>query len=184
LNAFLAGILRNQKGMAEKELGVGNEMAINIQIAHHSVIFQPHERKMWVAATPSQLGAYQCYDLKHIFQNPSPPRERGSVSAIEKHIPADPFLFSEQFKAFQTFRSLTETIQQASRDRQSLDASIIREYQRLNPHHYLTYLSLGEYFRALGKCQRAINYFEKGLQLPIPWADERIALEKGLKECK
>lgn len=39
-----ASILRNQKGLDNIDLGMGNEMAINQLIAHHSVIFLPEKQ--------------------------------------------------------------------------------------------------------------------------------------------
>ena len=47
-----ASILRNRKGVGGAELGLANEMAINQFIAHHSVIFQPEKKLMWVSTSP------------------------------------------------------------------------------------------------------------------------------------
>ncbi|TNF23890.1 MAG: hypothetical protein EP314_08645, partial [Bacteroidetes bacterium] len=42
-------ILRNQKGLDDAELGMGNPKAINQLLAHHGVVFQPEKRLMWVS---------------------------------------------------------------------------------------------------------------------------------------
>lgn len=57
-----ASILRNHKGLQNADLGLANEMAINQFIAHHSVIFQPEKRLMWVSTSPWQCGKYVAYD--------------------------------------------------------------------------------------------------------------------------
>ena len=62
-----ASILRDQKGLNDKDIGIGNEKAINQLIAHHSIIFEPAKLLVWVSSNPYQLGAYAAYDLKKIF---------------------------------------------------------------------------------------------------------------------
>ena len=64
-----ASILRDHKGLQNTDLGLANEMAINQFIAHHSVIFQPEKRLMWVSTSPWQCGKYVAYDLNKIFKD-------------------------------------------------------------------------------------------------------------------
>ena len=47
-----AKLLRDQKGMNGNDIGMGNEKSINQLIAHHSVIFKPGERLVWVSTSP------------------------------------------------------------------------------------------------------------------------------------
>src|SRR5690606_38302538 len=63
----MAAVLRDRKGQGGKNIGNGNEKAINQLIAHHSIIFQPDSLRVWVSTAPWQLGAYVCYDLNKIF---------------------------------------------------------------------------------------------------------------------
>ena len=48
-----AEILRNQKGLHDKDIGMGNEKAINQLIAHHSIIFNPTKLQVWVSSNPT-----------------------------------------------------------------------------------------------------------------------------------
>jgi isopenicillin-N N-acyltransferase like protein len=67
--ATAALILRDYKGLQGKDIGLGNEKAVNQFIAHHSVIFQPEKQAIWIAGPPWQLGEYWQYDLDSIFNN-------------------------------------------------------------------------------------------------------------------
>src|SRR5690606_36147836 len=66
--ADAAAMLRNKEGIGGVDLGYGNEKAINLLHAHHAVIFQPEDRRMWVAAAPYQLGEFVAYDLDEVFE--------------------------------------------------------------------------------------------------------------------
>ena len=46
--SMAAAILRDMKGQSGQEIGMGNPLAINQLIAHHSVIFKPGEQLAWV----------------------------------------------------------------------------------------------------------------------------------------
>ncbi|MEI7727634.1 MAG: C45 family peptidase, partial [Bacteroidota bacterium] len=65
----VAVILRDQKGLNEANIGMGNEKAMNQLIAHHSIIFMPEKSLVWVSTSPWQIGKYVCYDLFKIFHN-------------------------------------------------------------------------------------------------------------------
>ena len=60
-------ILRDRRGMENADIGLGNEKAINQLIAHHSIIFEPQKKKVWVSTGPWQLGEFVCYDLNKVF---------------------------------------------------------------------------------------------------------------------
>ncbi|MBS1975297.1 MAG: peptidase C45, partial [Bacteroidetes bacterium] len=61
-------ILRDQKGMNGKNIGMGNEKVINQLIAHHSIVFEPKKLLAWVSTAPWQLGEYVAYDLEKVFE--------------------------------------------------------------------------------------------------------------------
>lgn len=43
---------------------------VNQPTTHHSVIFKPEERLMWVSSQPWQRGKFVCFDLNEIFNSP------------------------------------------------------------------------------------------------------------------
>jgi len=50
-----ASILRNSKGINDTNIGLCNEMSINQFIVHHSVIFKPEKRLIWVSTSPGNV---------------------------------------------------------------------------------------------------------------------------------
>src|SRR5690606_15497894 len=68
-----AQILRDSRGLNNENIGLGNELAMNQMIAHHSIIFMPDSLTFWVSTAPWQLGAYVCYDLRTIFNKKKNP---------------------------------------------------------------------------------------------------------------
>jgi predicted choloylglycine hydrolase len=97
-----AGILRNRKGLGGKDIGLGNEKAINQLIGHHSVIFKPVQRQIWVSTHPWQLGKYVCYDLNIIFAKPDFSSE---IRTDDLTIPADTFLYTKDYTDFLYLRN-------------------------------------------------------------------------------
>jgi len=60
-------ILRDDRGTGGEALERGDERAINQYIAHHSIIFHPESKTLWVSNPPWQLGAFHGYHLDLIF---------------------------------------------------------------------------------------------------------------------
>lgn len=96
----VATILRDRHGLADRDIGMGNEKAVNQLIAHHSIIFHPARRMVWVSTSPFQLGEYLAYDLSEVF---SPSKRRVLMDDINREaltIPPDPFLSSVEYRTF------------------------------------------------------------------------------------
>lgn len=181
----LADILRNTKGLDGKNIGMGNEMAINQLIAHHSVIFNPKEKMAWIAGHPSQLGTFVAYDLDTIFsENAEVITQKQLIASAEKSLPPDALLFSSEFKDYQQFKALGEKIAQATKTGKPLPEDLLQVFQQLNPEHYLTYTLLGEYYQSQKQCDKALLFFETGLTKSIPWLKDQERLKSGQLACK
>lgn len=182
---LLADILRDVRGLDGKNIGIGNEMAINQLIAHHSIIFKPREQMVWIAGHPSQLGTFVAYDLNRIFAQESPLiQQKALLASSGQNIPADPLLYSSELKDYQQFKALSDTIAAAIKSGDTLLTEQLKLFQQLNPEHFFTYTLLGEYYQSQGQCDKAIGFFEKGLTKSIPWLKDRERLEDGLEECR
>lgn len=93
-----ASILRNRKGVKNAYLEMGSEFAINQLIAHHSVIFQPEKRIMYVSTYPWQCGKYKAYDLNKIFSDSADFHHEITTEALT--IPEDSVIYQKEFKQF------------------------------------------------------------------------------------
>lgn len=130
-------ILRDQKGLNNADIGMGNEKAINQLIAHHSIVFEPKKLLVWVSTAPWQLGEYVGYDLNKIFALQGM-KENREIADSGLSIAADPFLLTTAYKNFQVFRTLKQHIMDGGEiNTDSLTAS--------NPEFYNAYLLAGDY---------------------------------------
>jgi hypothetical protein len=196
--AIAAAILRDYKGLQGKDIGLGNEKAINQFIAHHSIIFQPEKRRLWVAGPPYQLGEYWALDLDSVFyhdkgynQNPlrnSADPLRNSAKLEDKSytkmheegtkihrdfnenkiISSDSDLSGKVYQNLLKYRALASKIEQCQYTDGDADSLI-----RFNPEYFHTYRILGEYFKAKGEGQRAEEYFRVAMEKEAPSAAER-----------
>ncbi len=164
----IATILRDQKGLDDKNIGIGNEMAINQLICHHSIIFKPGELMFWVSTAPYQLGTYLAYDLKEMFDGSSDSNE--TIFLENKNIPSDTFIYSKQFKHYKQFKKSLARIEQAmdNDNMNELDSGFIDKFVGLNPQHYLTYSTLGDYYWERGNKGKATEYYSMALTKAIP----------------
>jgi hypothetical protein len=172
--AIAAGILRDYKGLNDKDLGLGNEKAVNQFIAHHSIIFKPEQRQFWVAGPPWQLGEYWGYDLDSVFahgQDVKASRDVAcNVSATTK-IPADDVLAFSIYQNLLKYRFLSHKIEQGEYTEGDADSLI-----HYNPEFFHTYRILGDYFSAQGEGQRAVEYYRLALEKEAPSTAEKKSL--------
>ena len=179
----LAHILRNIEGVNDRFIGLGNEMAVNQLLAHHSVIFKPKDLIMWVAASPSQLGAFVAYDLKKIFKEADQIKAPVEIITQQLNIPPDSLLFTEDYQKYLRFKALLETVEGAIEEKAPLPSSVLEEFRQLNPEHYLTYLLLGDYYQMLAQCPLAQEFYDTGLTKAIPWKKDQEAFLEGKAKC-
>lgn len=181
LNAIqAASILRSRKGINNRELGLTNEMAINQFISHHSVIFQPEKRLMWVSTSPWQCGKYVAYDLNRIFSDSVDFNQE--IYSSELTIPEDTFLQQPEYQQLLTYKRLTPMIRQGIKQKKKLDDQVIRTYQASNPYFYYVYELIGDYYDATGQKEKAISSWRKALSLPIPKLFEKERIQQKITE--
>ncbi len=179
-----AAILRDRKGAFEKNIGEGNEQAINQLIAHHSVIFKPEERLAWISTNPWQLGEFVNYNIDSAFS-----RWKHIESGIEIYdkslnIPADPFLKSPAYYDFLAFRIIKKYIQFAAKNKShTASESQILSLIHTNPDYYYSYALAGEYYLAHGNKQEAKKYFTIALMKEPSCLNEKNKIERQLKDC-
>jgi predicted choloylglycine hydrolase len=182
----VAKILRDQKGLNNENIGMGNEKAVNQLIAHHSVIFKPEELKVWVSTSPFQLGEYICYDLNKVFANAHNISDTILNYEADLTLPADPFLNSKEFENFNRFKEIRAQIQVAikSETRIPNEDYLFNEIIELNPVFFETYVYLGDYFRKFEIDDKAILAYKMALTKEIPNIYQKDNILDKIKELE
>lgn len=173
-----AAILRDRRGLNDKDIGMGNEKAINQLIAHHSVIFMPSKLLVWVSTSPWQLGPYVAYDLKKIFKKSTvySPQSTDNLANIkelneeELTIPGDSFIISEDYQRFLTYKQMKEGLENYLKSKNSTSFYRIQdsEFVSTNPQFYLVYSLTGDYYKKIKNYNKASYYYKIALTKEIP----------------
>ncbi len=182
----VAAILRDQKGQGDKNIGVGNEKALNQLISHHAIIFQPERLRFWVSANPYQLGEFVCYDLKKVFENARTLSQNIELNEKELTVPADSFLFAAEWKNFLLWRELKKQIKQSTDRKEKLinESVVVESFVRYNPEFWETYQLLGDYYEAKRDKSSAVKYFHLALAKEINDTHEADKIREKLKNFK
>jgi len=172
----MAGVLRDRRGLGNRDIGNGNEKAVNQLIAHHSIIFQPDSLRMWVSTNPWVLGEYVCYDLKKIFamQGMSANKE---IADTMRNIPADSFLQTGEYADFITFRK--NKLALLRKERVDTAATV-----HANPNLYDAWRIAGDYCARQGWHSQAIRYYREALKREVATIDEREGIQEKIQEQK
>lgn len=177
-------ILRNREGLNDKKIGYGNEKALNQLLAHHGIVFQPADLKVWVSANPYQLGAFVCYDLGEVFHNRESNPSLVSVSEENKTIPASPFLKTETYKNYEAYRKLETKIESEIETEIFTNTTTVEALIRLNPNYWKAHYLVGRYFYETKKYQKAIIALTEASQKEIPSLNEVELVEKYVRKAK
>ncbi len=170
-----AAILRDRNGLDDRDIGMGNEKALNQFIAHHAVIFQPEKKLVWVSTAPWQLGMFEAYDLNKVFATEM---TANTVVADTVHrIAADSFLLSPEYSRLETFRSYR---------RQMADGQAIEPDSLIasNPSFYHSYVLAGDYCMHKQQYDRALQYYDQALTREIATVPERMYIEQQIEIIK
>lgn len=164
-------ILRDRYGVGNVDIGLSNEKSVNQFIAHHSVIFQPQELRLWVSSAPWQLGEYVCYDLDDVFAADSTTRKSFAVS--ELNMAADSSSLADEYVRVCRYREQYREVVSAIDDKIQLDSTYIYGFIKNNPNYYQVYNILGDYMLAHNDRRQAVAYWRTAVSLEIPHTGER-----------
>jgi len=180
-----AVILRDQLGMQEKNIGMGNEKAVNQLIAHHSIIFKPEELKVWISSNPYQLGEYVAYDLKKIFSECKGMKNNHEVYEENLIIPADTFLLSVNYKNYKKYLILREQLKGFIHAKKEvyINEQILKDFIQSNPEYFLVYSLSGDCYKKENEFGMAITYYNKALTKEITSVEDRTHILNGLRTC-
>jgi isopenicillin-N N-acyltransferase-like protein len=174
-----ATILRDKNGLDDKVLGYGNEKALNQLIAHHSIIFKPALRQVWVSSNPYVLGAYVAYDLNNIFQLKGLDKDT-AVYERSLIIPADPFISTQEFRNYEAFKSLKKYLKKQMSVKALVPTDSVAKMLQCNPLSYEAHWIAGDCYKYLGKKEEAAARYKEALSKEIPTLPEKNKIEKLL----
>ncbi|MFS4466554.1 C45 family autoproteolytic acyltransferase/hydolase [Maribacter sp. 2210JD10-5] len=175
-------ILRDREGLDEKQIGYGNEKALNQLLAHHGVVFQPEDLLVWVSSNPYQLGEFVAYDLNEIFGKEA--RPNNSIAQENLNIQKDPFLTTETYANYERYRELRTKVENAIRKETRLDQNILDELISLNPHFWEAYYLAGKYNYDRGYEAVALPYFLKAQTKEITTVPDEEKIAEYIRNIK
>lgn len=175
-----ASILRNDKGLDEKPIGWTNEKSIHQYIAHHSVIFMPEQRLVWVSTSPWQSGRYLCYDLNRIFGT------TGSLAFAHadngRDIAADSLFLGNDYALVLRYRARAAAVRKAIAKSVRLSDAYVDSLTIENPDFYEAYLLQGDYCLKQGNFPQAETAWKTALTKEIPNENQREEIEKKIRK--
>ena len=177
-------ILRDKKGLNDERIGYGNEKALNQLLAHHGIVFQPEDLKVWVSSNPYQLGEFVAYDLYEIFDGNNFPNKIKSQSDSKLNIPQDPFLNTLAFKHYQRYRALRDQISKAISLDDHVDQKTLQEFILVNPDFWEAYYLVGKYNYTKGYDRLALNAFLEAETKEITTVPDRDEVERYIRKLK
>lgn len=181
----VAQILRDKQGHQGKEIGFGNEKALNQLLGHHSVIFMPEKRLIWVSTAPYQLGEFVAYDLNTVFNlNTLPKRSLGIDSLL---VPEDPFATSPEFQNYVDFRQLKKELTLLANNGSNYTEADLEKAKRiieLNPDYYHAYELAGNFYKAKKLYSQAIADYKEALKKEIATKTEQATIEEQLSDSR
>jgi len=170
-----AAILRNQKGLGNANIGMGNEKLVNQLVAHHGIIFQPEKQLVWISTAPWQLGKFVCYDLNKVFAKKMTKNEEVYEASLA--IPADSFLNTPDYKSYSKFHSYRFPFN----PRADLQPDSIVKW---NPESYHAYMLAGDYYLKHEQYKEAVTAYRQGLTKEVATLQEKEHMERNLKTAE
>lgn len=175
-------ILRNKDGLDGKDIGFGNEKALNQLLAHHGIVFKPESRKVWVSSNPYQLGEFVEYDLNEIFKNRKENPAMQTISNVRGNISVDPFVHSKEFQAYEEYRILEREVEAAIKNGETISKEKLAALQQKNPEYWKAYYLTGKYYLKKKYNAAAKKAFEMALTKEITTLPDRERIERIVRK--
>lgn len=189
-------VLLNPFGKGGENIGIGNEMAINQLIAHHSVVFEPDSLNIYVCTQPKDFYPYVKFNLKDILNIAVETHGRASFNhghASDNHGRAsDNHVCASDYKIACQYISVADSMRQSEeylgykrfnylKNLKDL-MSYPDELAKCNPMYFESYNMAGDIYIMLGDKKDACERWKKALECKIPKLAQRKAIEDKIKE--
>jgi hypothetical protein len=177
-------ILRNKQGINDAVLGFGNEKALNQLLAHHGIVFQPEDLRVWISTNPYQLGEFVAYDLNEVFKDRSGNPSEESLAIKPLTIPKDPFVESETYRHYEEYRILERLVENAIARDNDLLPFTISALQEKNPEYWKAYFLSGKYYYEQGYYAAALKAFKTARTKEITTVTDAAEIDRYIKKLK
>lgn len=169
-------MLRDTRGLQGADIGLGNEKAVNQLIAHHSIVFEPNTRRIWISTAPWQEGQFVCYDLNKVLALKGLKEDREIIDS-NYTVPADTLMQTMAFQQFLQFRVFKQRI---------LDGGYVAPDSLIasNPSYYHAYTLAGDMAVKKKDVAAAVKYYQQALTKEIATIAEKKSIEKKLKNLQ
>ena len=181
-------VLLNPFGKGGENIGMGNEMAINQLIAHHSVVFEPDSLNIYVCTQPKDFYPYVKFNLQNIL-NAAETRGRASDNhgrVYDNHVCASDYKIACQYI------SVADSMRQSEeysgykgyvylKSRKDL-TSFPDELIRCNPKYFESYDIAGDIYDMFDAREAACERWQQALECKIPKLAQRKAIEDKIKK--
>lgn len=181
-------VLLNPFGKGGENIGMGNEMAINQLIAHHSVVFEPDSLNIYVCTQPKDFYPYVKFNLQNIL---NAAETRGRASDNHGRVSDNHVCVSDYKIAFQYF-PVADSMRQSDeyrgfcgyvycKNRKDL-TSFPDELIRCNPKYFESYDIAGDIYDMFDAREAACERWQQALECKIPKLAQRKAIEDKIKK--
>lgn len=175
-------ILRNRLGWNDTNIGLSNENSVNQLVAHHSVIFLPEKKGVWVSSNPYQMGAYVYYDLNKIFASDYDITKQAQVYEMDQTIAADPFLTTPAYADYVYYKMILQKLQSTAFKTRLPESAIIK-FAASNPEYFDTHVHIAQYYMAHEAYAKALPYLKRAQSKTIPRKEDRDKIVKLIETC-
>ena len=180
-----ADILRDTDGLDGSDIGIGNEKAMAQFISHHSIIFKPFQRELWVSTKPYQFGAYLGYNTTDVFETYKQVKANSILYDTLLTIAADSshLLLVENLTVY---RKLKEELKSYISENKRFDGDslLISKLISYNPDYYHGYVLAGNYFYQIGNFAEAYRFYSRSLDKEFENTTTREMVKVRLEELK
>jgi isopenicillin-N N-acyltransferase-like protein len=180
--ASSVAILRNRLGWNDTNIGLSNENTVNQLVAHHSVIFVPEKKGVWVSSNPYQIGTYVYYDLNKIFGSDYDITKQTNVYEINQTIAADSFLLTPAYASYVYYKEILQKLQRTA-FKTTLSEAEITKFAASNPEYFDTHVHIAQYYMAHEAYAKALPYLKTAQFKTIPRKEDRDKIVKLIETC-
>lgn len=175
-------ILRNTKGHDDKDIGYGNEKALNQLLAHHGIIFEPYKKMVWVSSNPYQLGEFVAFQLDSVFLYAE--KKESTLSMETSLIEKDSFVNTQAFGDYEEYRKTKRNFEHVIDENLDYSPKDLDRFISLNSESWEVYYLVGTYYFNKKYYKAALLQFEIAHSKEITTLPERKEIEKYIKKIK